>query len=172
MRNQLIDGSPQHELHLQRCNRKSEPPVIKCVSLVMGKKLGGQFERAASSILVELLFQRVHCTSGRDIGRQAGGGGEGEGKGGRSRNPPVSRRHRSNFCGISAEESRQPQNIRPRDARCFYKNHGDQSRSFALTRRGFFSCWLSFLTHTVRVFLILLKSDDGFMFSHFSNKSM
>lgn len=133
--------------------------------LSYGEEIRGQFERAASSILVELLFQRVHCTSGRDIGIRRGGGGG-------SRNPPVSRRHRSNFCGISAEESRQPQNIRPRDARCFYKNHGDQSRSFALTRRGFFSCWVSFFTHTIRVFLILLKSDDGFMFSHFSNKSM
>lgn len=127
MRNQLIDGSPQHELHLQRCNRKSEPPVIKCTSLVMGKKLGADSkERPPPS---SWNFYLNECIAPRrDIG----------GRGSRSRNLPVSRRHRSNFCGISAEESRQPQNIKPRDARCFYKNHGDQSRSFALTRRIFF----------------------------------
>lgn len=95
--------------------------------LSYGEEIRGQFERAAPPSSWN--FYLNECIAPRrDIGR----------RGSRSRNPPVSRRHRSNFCGIFAEESRQPQNIKPCDARCFYKNHGDQSRSFALTRRIFF----------------------------------
>lgn len=134
MRNQLIDGSPQHELHLQRCNRKREPPVIKCASLVTGKKLGAPIQRGEereserARFSSSWNFYSSECVAPRPnaVERDGRRGARAVVKSS-SPSPPLSltTEHRSNFCGISAdEEATAAKSQRGLDAHGrFYKNH-------------------------------------------------
>jgi len=93
--------------------------------LSYGEEIRGQSERAASS---SWNFYSNECVAPRwDATRR--------GEATRSWNPPVSRRHLVPISVGFPRRSRDSRESSSRDAsRCFYKNHGDQSRSLALTR--------------------------------------
>lgn len=118
--------------------QKKDAAGHKVRLLSYGEEIRGRFEGAAAS---SWNFYSNECVAPR---------WDAEGKGAARKILPSL----DDIAPISSgfpRRSRDSREISSRDARCFYKNHGDQSRSFALTRCKLFPAVL-FSLRVSRIF--------------------